>query len=228
VCLSTAGVARAHPADILRDPFFDLRTHQKGRMRPARVLTPEEICDRNKSWARLVACLKKGGNSVSMLYDVAGARVVAVKGNPSYGSASVYIYAQKSGRWQRMSGYFSTSPTSEMLGFSRLKNGNGYRLEQGAIDRTSAFIGQVLPGRDPTRVAVTVRRTLTSICLDNGSCQTLVTSCDGLVDGNARWSFRATLLIDHGAVRISGDKTYAGPVCTPAASQLSNVGDPLE
>jgi hypothetical protein len=153
-----------------------------------------------------------------------------VKASPSYDNASVYIYAQKGGRWNRLSGYFSISSTTEVLSFVRLKKENGYRLEQGQIYKTVAAVGeqQRFAGADQTRIPVTMRRKNTTVCLDNGYCQTFVTQCDALVDGKARWSFRGTLLIDHGNIRLSGDRTYAGQVCGPAPSLMSDVGDPIE
>lgn len=198
-------------------------------MRPVRQPTPEELCERNKSWSRLVACLKKDGNTVTILYDLHQGRLVSVKGNPSYDAATVYVYALKNGRWERLQGYFTSNANTEILDFARLKNENGYRLEQGSVYRSSAALNErPFVGSDNTRVAVTVRRKMTSICLDNGYCQTLVTSCDALVDGKARWSFRGQLLIDHGRVLMNGDKTYAGQVCQPAPSQMSTIGDVLE
>lgn len=233
--LLASSVARAHPmrpnddmigpdSELIEGPFRD---HQ--RRRPVRQPTPEELCERNKSWLRLVACLKKGGNTVTVLTDLGTGRLVSIKGSPTYDAATVYIYAQKNGRWERLQGYFSTNASTEILGFARLKTENGYRLEQGTVFKSSAALNErPFVGADTTRVPVTVRRKVTSICLDNGYCQTLVTSCDALVDGKARWSFRGQLLIDHGRVLLRGDKTYAGQICQPAPSQMSEVGDVLE
>ncbi|HUS32864.1 MAG TPA: hypothetical protein VMZ53_30390 [Kofleriaceae bacterium] len=226
-----SGVAFAHP---VRDPFdepFDRddlirRKGSKRKLQPVR--TPEELCERNKSWPKLVKCLAQGGNTVATMRDLGKGRLVSVKSNPSYDSTSVFIYTKQDGRWQRMSGYFATNATSEILSFERLKKENGYRLEQGQIFKSTAFSTERFPGADQTRTPVTMRRKTTSICLDNGYCQTFITSCDALVDGKTRWSFRGTLLIDHGVVRMTGDRAYAGQVCAPAMSQLSNVGDILE
>src|SRR5215510_4436595 len=76
--LLVTSVAYAHPRrddDMLEEPFFDrFDRHDRDfrrmkKTRPVREPTPEELCERNKSWTRLVACLKKGGNTVSILTD---------------------------------------------------------------------------------------------------------------------------------------------------------------
>jgi hypothetical protein len=225
--------ARAHPVRDIDDlEPFDIKRDKinrgKGRMRMPPPQTPEQLCERNTSWPKLVKCLGKGGNTVKTLFDVGKGRVVSVTGNPSYGSASVYVYTQRNNRWERMNAYFASNPSTEILSFERLKHENGYRLEQGSIMKSSAFTGERFPGAEQTRVQVTLRRKTTAICLDNGYCQQLVTSCDALVDGKTRWSFRGTLRIDHGQVRMSGDRAYAGQVCAPAPSQISDLGDLLE
>src|SRR5438445_2460932 len=51
-----------------------VRNHKKRP--PQHIPTPEEMCERNKSWSRLVACLKKGGNTISILYDLGKGRLV--------------------------------------------------------------------------------------------------------------------------------------------------------
>jgi hypothetical protein len=238
--LVATSVANAHPVrdfDDLEPLHFKKRPpHIRDKPRkppkPYRAPTPEELCERNKSWTKLVACLKKQGNNgtVTTMTDLGTARLVSVKSNPSYDNAAVYIYMQKSGRWQRLSGYFTINPSTAVLGFERLKKENGYRLEQGQVYKTTALIGEQarFVGADQTRVPVTLRRKTTSVCLDNGNCQTFITSCEALVDGKARWSFRGTLRVDHGAIRMSGDRTYAGQVCAPSPSFMSDAGDLLE
>jgi hypothetical protein len=226
--MALTSVAYAHPVDLERFDDRDFVRGRKPRPKPERIPTPEEMCERNKSWAKLVKCLSKGGNTVKTLYDLGKGRLIAVQGNPSYDSAAVYLYTQQGARWQRMGGYFATNPTTEILSFARLKNENGYRLEQGQIFKSSALTGERFPGADQTRVPVTLRRKTTSICLDNGYCQTIISSCDALVDGKTRWSFHGTVLIDHGQVRVKGDRSFAGQVCAPSPSQLSDVGDVLE
>jgi len=223
-------VASAHP--VRDDPFDDLdpgfkRPPSRPR-RPVHIPTPEEQCERNKSWSKLVKCLSKAGAAVATLQDLGSGRLVSVKASTTIDAASVYLYVQKDGRWQRMPAFFQTNPTSELLSFSRLKTEKGYRVEQGLIYKSAVLVGERIVGMDQARVQISVRRQSTSICLDNGVCQTVITACDALVDGKTRWSFRGKLLIDHGFVRISGDPTFAGQACAPAPSQLSTVGDPLE
>jgi hypothetical protein len=229
-----SSVAYAHPNRDFEDlEPFDVRLDRgKGQGRMRRMpppQTPEQMCERNTSWPKLIKCLGKSGNKVKTLFDAGKGRLVSVETNPSYGSAAVFLYAQKNGRWNRQGLYLSTSTaSSEILGFERLKHENGYRIEQGTVMRSAAFTGERFPGAQQTSVQVMLRRKTSSVCLDNGYCQTFITSCDALVDGKTRWSFRGTLRIDHGQVRMSGDPTYAGQVCAPSPSQLSDVGDILE
>lgn len=230
--VASGAVAYAHP---VRDPFDELEPFPlnrdkggkgRGHMKPARVMTPEEMCERNASWPKLVKCLGKGGLKVKTLYDRGTARLVSVESNATF--ASVFLYRQNKGRWERAGLYLSTSPAIEILSFERFKHENGYRIEQGSIMRSSAFTGGQFPGGPQTSVQVTLRRVTSSVCLDNNYCQSIITSCEALVDGKTRWSFHGTLRIDHGQIRMSGDPTYAGQICAPSSTQLSDVGDVLE
>jgi hypothetical protein len=84
--------------------------------------------------------------------------------------------------------------------------------------------------QDRQLVPVQLRRRTTTVCLDSGNCTSMITSCDALVDGKTRWSFRGTLTFDHGVFHITGDRTFAGQICAPNTSQFTPdvLGDPLE
>jgi len=185
-----------------------------------------QSCDRDKSWPKLHGCLQRGGNSVTELYDLDRAKLVTVRGGSTTNdTAAVYLFLLRDGVWQRANVYSTVNPTNEILSFGRMQKTRAYKLEVGTVSTVMTTLGENWVGR------VTMRRLLTTVCLDDtGYCRSLFTQCDALIDGKTYWSFRGTLSIEKGAIRVTGDASRAGALCAPPRSLFSEepIGDPLE
>jgi hypothetical protein len=214
VLATTLAEARPRRGDEIQNPFGERAT-------------PVDPCNSGQSWPKLQACLSRDGAIITVLYDLQGAKLISIRSKGSTESASVNLYVLRDNSWRRMAVSGSVGPTSEVLSFVRMKKQTGYRYDEGYVIPSSA----TLDARSQTRVPMIFRRKLTTICFDNGSCQQAYTACDGLVDGKTLWTFRGSLVVDHGVVRVVGDRTFAGTVCAPSSVQTSDPdagGDPLE
>jgi hypothetical protein len=200
----------AHPVSgrELRDPF----TNQ-----------PSSPCEASKAWSKVTACHTRQGTTVSVLYELEGAKLVSLR-YPSREDATLHLYLLDNGIWHRQSFYAATNANSELLSFKPTDRA-GYRLDVGMTNPTSVMIDEVSPTK------ALLKRILTTECRRGVGCRTLVTSCDVLVDGRAYWSFRGTVVWSEGnAVKIAGDTRFSGKLCTPARTVLAPapIGDPLE
>jgi hypothetical protein len=180
-------------------------------------------CEASKIWSKVTACLARQGSTVSVLYEIEGAKLLSLRYAPRADS-TLNLYLLDNGMWRRQSFYAATNANSELLSFKPTEHA-GYRLDVGMATATSVMIDEVSPTK------ALLKRIVTTECRRGSGCRTMVTSCDVLVDGRAYWSFRGTIVWSEGTtVKIAGDTRFSGKLCTPAKTLLAPapVGDPLE
>jgi hypothetical protein len=193
---ATLGRPRPPPPDGLRDPFDS-----------------QGPCDQRKSWPKLRACLERDHVQVRMLYEVEGAKLVALV-TEGAASTPMRLYVQSGEPWHQASFYGVSNASSELLAFKRIDE-HRYRIDVGILFLTGQRIW--------------LRRQLTTLCTD-AICRTIVTACDAFTDGKSSGTFHGTLYARGSSLFVVGDKSRAGPQCMPAAAvfRTEPVGDPLE
>lgn len=202
--------AHAHPVGMLKDPFGPRY---------------DASCDVSKTWTKVTACLARQGQRVSIVREVDGAKLVALR----YGSATdatLGLYLLEGGRWTRQAFYASSNATSELLAFRKTTE-RGYRMDVGTVLSTSVQLDDVSPTK------AVMRRVLTTECRPQKGCRTVITSCDVYVEGKAYWFFHGQpAWKSDGAVRVAGDTRFAGTLCMPPRTMIAPLdevfGDPLE
>lgn len=179
-------------------------------------------CEQGKSWPKLRTCLERDHVRVTVLYEVTGAKLVALVTDGAT-STPLRLYVQSGELWKQASFFGVNNEASDLLAFKRIGDGQ-FRIDQGMLIQTSTVVGA--PG---TSQRVWLRRQLTTVCTGT-ACRALYTACEAMVDGKAYWSFRGTLHAQGTAVFVVGDKSHAGGLCSPAPSTFRTepVGDPLE
>ncbi len=172
-----------------------------------------QVCDPNKSWPKLSACLEKAHVRVTPLYEVDGAKLVALV-TEGAASTPLRLYVQRGEKWTQASFFGANTASSELLAFKRVGEGR-IRIDQGMI---------ILTGQ-----RIWLRRQLTTLCTDT-ACRTVVTACDAFTDGKSSGTFRGTLHTQGTSLFVVGDKSRAGAQCAPASTLFRSepVGDPLE
>lgn len=195
------------PPSDLQNPFGD------GRLR---------ACSEGKSWPKLRACLEKDHAKVNILHDVDDAKLIALV-TEGAASTPLRLYVKEGEQWLQASFFGVDNAASSLLSFRRLGEGR-YRIDQGLLMQTSAVVGA-----SGTSQRVWLRRQQTTICTDK-TCRTVITACDGMVDGKAYWSFRGTLYEQGRNLFVVGDKSHAGQQCAPSPPVFRSepIGDPLE
>jgi hypothetical protein len=168
-------------------------------------------CPGGGSWDAVTSCLAKLG-TVSTVATTAGARIASLAATTRYYDGH-YLYVERGGRWQFAGLVAASSTARDLLGFEAvtLEGHTGYRIELG-----DEFPVTVQPTGAGT-VSALVRRRHVVFCRGNGwHCTDAIVQCEVLVRGQAFWTFRGTLAIDGDIVRVTGDRSRAGPLCRSA------------
>lgn len=170
-------------------------------------------CDQRKSWPKVRACLERDHVRVTPLYEVDGAKLVALVADHAE-ATPLRLYVQHGEEWKETSFYGLNNPSTELLGFKRVDE-HRYRIDQGMLIQSAQRIW--------------LRRQLTTLCTDT-SCRTVVTACDAFTDGRSSGTFRGALHAEGSSLFVVGDDSHAGPYCTPVATVFRRepLGDPIE
>ena len=185
------------PIDGLRNPFA----------------VSSQPCEQGKSWPKVRACLEKTHVHVTPLYEVDGAKLVALV-TEGAASTPLRLYVESGAQWRQASFFGVNNAGSELLAFKRVDE-HRYRIDQGMVIQTGQRIW--------------LRRQLTTLCTDL-ACRTVVTACDAFTDGKSSGTFRGALHTQGSSLFVVGDKSRAGAQCAPATTIFRSepIGDPLE
>ena len=173
------------------------------------VMTPTipRTCREGESWEKVTKCLERFGKP-KVAREVTGAKLVGIA-SPNYGVPGLYLYRETGKRWV-IAGMFETSATIEVFKLSRptIAKHSGYRFDIGTVDSEVT-----LP--DGESAPRTIQQKLSVFCPgDSYFCTQVTTSCDFIVDGRARESFRGKLTIKGDRALVSGDRSRSNNVCS--------------
>jgi hypothetical protein len=177
--------------------------------------TIQRMCGRADTWNHMTKCLARFGKATIAL-DQDGVRLVRVVGTPSesWGIAGVYVFAQSGAKWALIGGQ-SLDGSYDILALSKLtiRKRAAYRVDIGAVEHQAT-----VDGGDAL-----VRRKLVLVCGDTDFfvCIPLTVSCDAIVDGIPRESFRGTLTIHDDKASIAGDRVAIQSYCAGAGGDIN-------
>jgi hypothetical protein len=182
--------------------------------------TIPRTCGQSDSWEKLTTCLGRFGKP-KVERELPGAKLVGIV-NPKFNVPGLYLYRQSGKRWV-IAGMFETSSTFEVFGLSRptIAKRGGYRFDVGTNEEIPPPEGESAPR--------TIQQKISVFCAgDSYFCTQAVTSCDLIVDGRARESFRGKLAIKRDRVVVTGDRSRAGSTCAvPEEMDLGFADVPL-
>lgn len=167
-----------------------------------------DLCPGNENWAKVEACIRRHGQ-LTIEHADADAKLVRVRA-PSLISG-LYLYRHRA-KWEYL-GELGVYADPELLGFSRVRFGPhaGYRVDAGVASSRGLSLDGV------TTISAVFRERFTLVCFEGSfGCFAMTTACDMLVGGKAYYTFRGTLVYDHHELRVVGDRTAAGSICTQA------------
>lgn len=180
------------------------------------VMTPTipRTCGQSDSWEKLTTCLERFGKP-KVVREVTGAKLVAIA-SPKFGVPGLYLYRQTGKRWA-IAGMFESSAAIEVFKLSRptIAKHSGFRFDVGTSDSEVT----IPEGESAPR---TIQQKISVFCPgDSYFCAQVTTSCDFIVDGRARESFRGKLTIKGDLALVTGDRSRSNDVCsTPEELEL--------
>ena len=176
--------------------------------RVVHIPTLRELCPGGEDWRKTTACFARHGKH-EVLRDDATAKLIRFA--PGTRIAGIYLYLVKDKRWY-VHGDLRIFQEHELVGFQRVTLGKygAYRIDAG-IAQASAIS---LDGETSQMATYRIKRTL--ICVDKRGCYQMMTACDVLVRGKAYYSFRGTLAVEDGMLKLVGDRRNAGTHCRQA------------
>jgi hypothetical protein len=186
------------------------------RSEPEERAVPFEPCGSGKVWKSIETCLAKDG-ALRILYEAEGVKVVEVAFRPPSTNTRLSLYTLRERLWIRESLYAAGSTNNALLGVTAFASplGLGVRVDMGQTYRTSVSFNE-------GSARGVVRRVTSTVCVPGAwLCRAVMTSCDTYVRGHLVWMF-------HGAItwhaslglRLQGDTTRAGGMCTPPRMML--------
>jgi hypothetical protein len=161
---------------------------------------------REGSWEKLVKCITRFGEP-KVVRELPGVKLVAVA-SPKFQVPGLYLYRQSGKTWV-IAGMFEVNGTFEVFSMSTptIAKHTGYRFDVGTVEDTSGEGGK------------SILQQKVSVFCSGGEifCSAVTTSCDYLVDGRAKESFRGKLSIDpaHAIAKVTGDSSHSGTMCSP-------------
>lgn len=174
------------------------------------VMTPTipRTCRMASSWDKLDVCLARFGKT-SVERELSGAKLVSITNDNNDRVPGLYLYKQEGKNWI-IAGMYETSGTFEVMALSQptIAKHVGYRFD----------LGIVRPTAEDAVVPAGVMRARLSVFCSGASyfCTEVMTSCEWLVEGRARETFRGKLSFKGGSAVVSGDGSRAGQVCSTA------------
>ena len=183
------------------------------------VMTPSvpRTCREAENWEKVTKCLEKFGKP-KIERTTSNAKLVSISSS-RFRIPGLYVYRQVGKKWV-IAGMHEMSGTFEVFGFSNPTIGkrSTYRFDVGVID-------EVATPSDGMRAIV--KQSISLFCAgDSYFCAYAVTSCDYLVEGRARETFRGKLTIKNGSARIAGDRSRIGTYCTAPEEIEIVTGEP--
>jgi hypothetical protein len=194
------------------------------------VMTPAipRQCRELESWDKVMTCVKRFGEA-KVAKELPGAKLIAVT-KPNFRVPGLYLYREKGKHWV-IAGMFEANGTFEVFSLSKptIAKHIGYRIDVGIVEDSSGEGSKSI-----------IQQKISVFCSgESYFCSDVMTSCDYLVDGRARESFRGKLTIKNDTVKVTGDSSRSGTMCV-AGSEIqldfaamarsraaTDIGDPL-
>jgi hypothetical protein len=178
------------------------------------ILEPPMVrkCPKLKTWPLVEACLRKHG-TVKVKKTLGKARLVALatQHQGRMRETALYLYVERNGFWH-IAGNFESWMEYSVLAFEYQKIGKhtGYRIDIGQAMPTNIMID------DTTHTSATIRTHKSLYCSGaNYDCTEALRTCEVFVRGTTWYVFRGTFEHTVQGVTINGDRSRAGPNCTP-------------
>lgn len=177
----------------------------------ARVITIPAVareCSEEPTWEDVATCAAKFG-AVTIERTLPHARLVRITG-ANDGMRGIYLFVERGTAW-RLGGMYEAPAL--VLGLDTVSIGTRsvYRVELGITEHEDVGLDETT-----TAHAVTVRHEQMYCGGVGWRCSTVMTSCDVLVAGKARWTFRGRVSWKNGSLLVKGDRSHAGAECEQA------------
>jgi hypothetical protein len=173
-----------------------------------------ELCPGNADWNKVEQCVRRHGQW-TLERDTRDVKLLRLPDTSRFAGFLLYV----NDRGWKIRGELRQYHPYEVLAFKHAKLGprTGYLLELGGIYRTSTLVDQ------ETTIEVSVRHKLTAICLDDRvGCMQVVTACDTMYRGRALYTFRGSLVYEGRELKVVGDRSNAGPLCSQSELVLTD------
>lgn len=183
------------------------------------VPTVPRTCSSGTTWEQVGKCIGRFGK-VTLQREASNVKLVRIAGESGFRVSGLYLYAHVGPVW-KLAGMFE-SDAVEIASFERvtIAKHTGYRFDLGMVTPAGNALDDEVAG------PAVLQQQLAVFCSGAGyRCTAIVTSCDLLVDGRSRASFRGTLTIQGDTALVLGDRSRASAFCqTPASQSLDWAG----
>jgi hypothetical protein len=176
--------------------------------RVIRIPPVASACSEERTWDDVAACAATFG-TVKIQRTLPHARLIRIT-NANAGDRGIYRFVESHKAW-RLGGMYEAPAL--VLGLDTVSIGTRrvYRIEIGATDHADVALDDTT-----TAHAVTVRHEQMYCGGVGYRSSTVMTSCDVLIAGKTRWTFRGKVRWKDGSLRIAGDRSRAGEECEQA------------
>ena len=190
--------------------------------RMIRRTPPVQRCPNRVAWEEIAHCLT-GIGRFTIERQIASAKVVRFElgTGSSHGYNGTYVYADVAGKWELIGQLESNAEAHyDLLEPVRIGRTTGFHVRQHSVQPILAYREDGVS--DP---GVLVQDHDAYCAPHRGFCVTAPTSCDVLVDGNARWSFRGELKLTPSSIDVLGDRSHATTYCSVPEHVYLGWGD---
>jgi hypothetical protein len=174
----------------------------------ARVISIPAVareCGEEPTWEDVATCAAKLG-TVKIERTLPHARLVRIT-NENAGARGIYLFVERNKTW-RLGGMYEDGVSVLGLDTVTFAGHAVYRVTFGLSEHSDVSLD------DMTMTPVVFVQREEMYCTGAGyRCTTVRTSCDALVAGRARLSFRGTVHWKNGALHVAGDRSRAGTFC---------------
>lgn len=176
------------------------------------VMTPTipRVCRSANSWDKITTCLERFGKA-KVERELPSVKLVSITTEENVRVPGLYLYKQQGKNWV-IAGMYELTGTFEVKDLTQptIAKHTGFRFDVGIVQPTSE--SDVAPAG--------VMRARVSVFCSGASyfCTEVMTSCEWLVEGRARETFRGTLTIKGGSAVVSGDNSRASQVCSSSGA----------
>jgi hypothetical protein len=177
-------------------------------------------CGQAPTWDAVTTCTSKFG-TVTVEKTLPHAKLVKITQETS-GVRGFYLFVERHGAWL-LGGMYEEKGDALALESVRLGTHDVYHVEIGTTAHEEIGL------EDGTTARAVIVEHAQIYCTGTGyRCSAMTTSCDVLVAGKTRWTFRGKVSWKDGALHVTGDRTHAGPMCDQSETVPLSFPDDTE